>query len=178
MRRFTLLLSLIFSISFFSRAQENIFVLHPILGDTIDAVEKTDYLLFPEINDSIFNYCIIKNRIGWFNVCVYLKEDSIITFQLDSSEINQYKVNIDKLYDYYSNLTTGDSLKDLKILIYKEGKSFQIIDIAIDSEKLSNEMRSIERWNEDAERLKLQQQGADLGGIYIEVDHIRNKKKK
>jgi len=178
MKRFILLINLILSIGIQCKSQDSLFVLHPIVGEIIDRNEKIDYLLFPEINDSIFNYCQIKQVKDKFLANSYLVSDSIITVQLSISEINQYQKNIDKLYDYYSSQPEEDSLSDLKVLILKEGNSFQIIDIAIDNNDISNEARAEERLRDDAERLRLQKQGGEASGVIIDFDYIRKNKKK
>ena len=69
-------------------------------------------------------------------------------------------------------------MNDLKVLILKEGNSFQIIDILIDYDKISNEARAEERMREDAERLRLQKQGGESSGVIIDFDYIRRNKKK
>lgn len=171
-------MNLILSLGSQCKSQDNLFVLHPIIGEIIDRNEKIDYLLFPEINDSIFSYCQIKQVEDKFFVNSYLSSDSIIIVQLNVSEINQYQKNIDKLYDYYSSQPEADSLNDLKVLILKEGNSFQIIDILIDYDKISNEARAEERMREDAERLRLQKQGGESSGVIIDFDYIRRNKKK
>jgi hypothetical protein len=178
MKRFIILINLILSIGIQCRSQDSLFVLHPLVGDVIDRNEKIDYLLFPEINDSLFSYCQIKQVEERFFVISHLVSDSVITIQLNISEINQYNKNIDKLHEYYSSQPDEDTLINLKALILKEGNSFQIIDITIDSDKLSNETRAEDRLRDDADRLRLQKQGSDAGGIYIDFDYIKKKKKK
>ena len=131
MKRFIILINLILSLGFQCKSQDSLFVLHPIIGEIIDRNEKIDYLLFPEIKDSIFNYCSIKHEGDKYFVNSHLVSDSINIIQLNISEINQYQKNIDKLYDYYSSQPEEDSISNLKILILKEGNSFQIIDITM-----------------------------------------------
>ena len=178
MNRIILLITLILAVGIQCKSQDSLFVLHPIVGEIIDQNEKIDYLLFPEINDSLFSYCQIKQIEDDFLVVSYLISDSIITIQLNISEINQYQKNIDKLYEYYSSQFEEDSLENLKVLILKEGNSFQIIDISIDSDKISNEVRAERRMREDAERSRLQKQGGEPDGAIIDLDYIRKKKKK
>lgn len=178
MKRFIILISLILSLGIDCKSQESLFVLHPLVGEVIDRNEKIDYLLFPEINDSLFNYCQIKHVEDSYFVISHLVSDSVITIQLNNSEINQYNKNIDKLFDYYSSQPDEDTLINLKALILKEGNSFQIVDITIDYDKLSNEARTEDRLRDDADRLRLQKQGSDAGGLYIDFDYIRKKKKK
>lgn len=178
MKRFVLLINLILLFGIQCKSQDSLFVLHPIVGEIIDRNEKIDYLLFPEINDSLFNYCQIKQVEEKFIVNSYFVSDSTVTILLNISDINQYQKNIDKLYDYYSRQPEVDSLSNLKVLIQKEGNSFQIINIVIDNNNLSNEARAEERLRDDAERLRLQKQGGEASGVIIDFDYIRKNKKK
>lgn len=68
----------LFLMSFSCFSQSNIFVLHSVIGDTINKQEKKDYFLFPELNDSIFNYGQIHYKNGKYYLFVFSILDSII----------------------------------------------------------------------------------------------------
>lgn len=178
MKRLLLMMILILSFVFRGNSQDGLIVLHPIVGDTIDKDEKVNYLLFPEITDSLFIYCQINKVADKYYATSFLVRDSLLTIQLNGTEINLYKENIEKLNAYYSSQPESDSINNLRAFILRDGNSFKIVDIIIDNEKISNEARSEERLKEDAERLKLQKQGADPGGLYIDFSYIRKKKNK
>ena len=59
-----------------------------------------------------------------------LLSDSILIKQIDIAEINQYKINIDKLSEYYLNLSKKDSIKksdkENKILEFNNIQSYNI----------------------------------------------------
>ena len=89
----------IFVLFFFSWmqciSQDSLFILHPILGEVIDKNEKKDYLLFPEIADSIFNYGYIQHAGNKYCLNSYLLSDSLLSRIIDTAEIQQYKINVE-----------------------------------------------------------------------------------
>jgi hypothetical protein len=102
----------IIGLTFFISAtsQDKIVILHSIVGDTITLKEKKDYLLFPDIVDSVFNFGILHLTNNTFQLYVYQSKDPLIV-QIDSSEIHQYKLNIEKLSEYYSNVSSDNSIE-------------------------------------------------------------------
>jgi hypothetical protein len=48
-------------------AQKELVILHPVLGDTIDLAEKQTYLLFADVDDSIYDFGqIVKEGDNYF----------------------------------------------------------------------------------------------------------------
>ncbi|WP_075591539.1 hypothetical protein [Labilibacter marinus] len=89
--------------------------LHPMVGDTIDATEKMVFYLFPEITDSIFEQGIIYRQNSDYNVNIKLVGQETYKVGIDSTVLNEYQQNIEKLAMYYSNLAEPDTtnLSDL-----------------------------------------------------------------
>lgn len=50
--------------------QNSVFVLNPLVGDTIHQKDKVEYYLFPEINDSIYRYGYIKQNGDIYTIYV------------------------------------------------------------------------------------------------------------
>jgi hypothetical protein len=101
-------------------SQDDILILHPCIGDTIDNIEKNKYLLFPEINDTLFRYAFIKHIGNEYLLYANLKNSNHeFVKQLDSLEIQLYAINIAKLNEYYSSLqnTQNDSLELERLMI-------------------------------------------------------------
>ncbi len=95
------------SFCWFGFAQENIISLHPVVGDTINIKEKKDFLLFPDIPDSGFSYAVIKNKQGDYYVCSYYNTE-YKEKQIDTTTMDQYYINVEKLSAYYSNQKSED----------------------------------------------------------------------
>lgn len=93
-------------------SQSKIIQLHPVLGDSIDLVEKRDYLLFPEIQDSTYIYGLLKMKDSLFRFVSYHKSDSI-SMIVNQKMITEYQRNIAKLHAYYKNQLEPDSLNVL-----------------------------------------------------------------
>jgi len=91
-------------------------ILHQVVGDTISLKEKIDYLLFPEIADTNFNYGLVRYINTSYYIISYFKSDSLIR-QIDSTDIYNYHKNIEKLYAYYSNKTQSDNSSETSYVI-------------------------------------------------------------
>lgn len=168
---FTLLLSLKPGICL---PQDSIIIIHPQIGEIIDSSEKTDFLLFPEIPATYFKYGFIKNFDNTLYLCSFDLNDSISVRQIDTIEINQYKLNIDKLKVYYSNQQKNDSLEQIKTLILNLNaanytkREFKLINEDT-SLSMAKELLLKNRLRDDAERLRRkEQQGSFSNDVLIE----------
>lgn len=167
------------------RAQDTLFVLHPLVGDTIDKTEKMNYFLFPSIENDDFKYCYLIQSNDHFFVKSYTLNDSIHIQQVDTTEIRQYIVNLDKLHTFYLNKAKNDSLKQSeKIDLNFNGisptyNSNQLVGEQ-SKERIDKEVRRNNRLQADAERAGRIKQGSDLfdGGAHFEFFSIGKKKKK
>lgn len=178
-RFFGLLTGIIFMLNCYS--QDSLFVLHPLVGDTIDKNEKTNYMLFQEISDSVFKYgYITHSKDGYFiNYCIL--DNSMSISKLDTSLIIQYRTNLDKLSEYYSNQAQKDSIKNAKKMVldlnplYSTFKNDKIIAPET-RDKIENELRQNNRLNGDAERAKYVKQGTEYFGNGARIEFLRKKK--
>lgn len=149
-------------------AQDSIYILHPILGGYIDSTEKKDYFLFPEIVDTSFNYGFI-NKFGnnfFLNVFLFNK-DSLYVKQIDTAELFQYRINIEKIQNYYLKLSLKDSLNNSDIKGTLRGIRSNSLNINNNNtinkatiNKINNDIIIIQQVNYDMETAKLRKQGS------------------
>jgi len=92
--------------------QAQIVILHPVVGDTIDLTEKKAYLLFPQFADTIFHQAWIEKRDGILDLHTNLKGEIIVNV-IDSIEIAEFKMHIEKLSAYYASQGQSDSIYGL-----------------------------------------------------------------
>lgn len=182
MKRLTVLL-IVIVISFQCFSQDRLFVLHPLVGDTITRNEKLNYLLFRDINDSDFKYCTITHTKDGYFVHTRTINDSVAIKQVDSTEIRETIVKLDKVMEYYSAQAKQDSLKSTKKLTldFKDkDPNFKIDNIVGEDAKdrIFKEVRSTNRIKEDAERLEYRNQGTErlTGAGHIEFYKRRKKR--
>jgi len=182
MKNFITLLFGLF-IVFSSYSQNNLFVLHPLVGDTISKTEKIKFLLFPEIdNQNFLNGTITHSEEGYF-LHYQTSGNKIDTKQISDSEISQYQVNLGKLDEYYSNLGKNDSIKGkaksvMEIEGEKDGKINKSLINDETKNRISQEAIRDARMKEDAERFDQIKKGNDIsGGGYIELFGKKKKKK-
>lgn len=109
-----LILILLFYVPTSINAQNNAIIIHEALGDIIDIKEKTRYLLFPEIADSIYDYSTILSNDSNYIVYTHLLNNTFQQRIIDTTELNHYFTNIEKLeayYRYMDNKKNQDSIK-------------------------------------------------------------------
>lgn len=99
-------------------AQENV-ILHSEVGDTIDVVEKIDYLLFPGIPDSVFVYGTINqvdevNQLNVFDGC----QTSVNKLSPEAFQENAQ--NVEKLSAYYKTRLEKDTTEGTSLLVKKD----------------------------------------------------------
>ncbi len=162
-------------------SQKNLYVLHPLVGDTIDKIEKIQYMLFQEIADSNFRHCYLTFSDGEYFVNTCTLNGSIHITQVDSSLINRYKVNIEKLNQYYLTRAKNDTGKiDKKMSIddeiLKVSNTNDKILTPNTKDKILNDIRNTNRLNNDAERAKNFKQGTDIWGNSPRIEFHRKKK--
>jgi len=155
-------------------AHDTIFVLHKAVGDTIDRTEKLNYDLFPEIKNSNFKYCFIKNSGDKYYIHSFTLSDSLIISQIDTIEIKQSIKNIDKLINFHSNNTKKDSLKipkNISLDLNKTNHNNVNGDMSNNKlrYKIDDELRVKSRLADDAERQKNYKQGTDVFGNQMHI---------
>lgn len=177
----TLLVWIVFG--WYGYSQNSPIVLHPLVGDTIDKNEKIKYLLFPEINASDFKYGTISRTGNGYVLRYFDEKNNELSQSLDSSSFRQYRINLEKLNDYYSNQEKGDTLKvrEKSILEQRSDRSHELKSKFVDDktkDDISKEAIRNARLKDDAERRKQFENGNDLtgGGAYIEFSKKKKKK--
>jgi hypothetical protein len=151
------IIGLIFIIS--ATSQDKIVILHPIVGDTITLKEKTDYLLFPNVVDSVFNYGLLHLKNNTYQLHIYHSTDSLIV-QIDSSDIYQYKQNIEKLAAYYSNDALDDRIESSESIMLNNNNTK---NNSLNQSSISP--TTLKRTLKEAERTQLLNNSADKQGL-------------
>lgn len=166
-------------------AQDTLFVLHPLVGDTIDKAEKMNYFLFPSLKNDDFKCCYIIRSNDHFFVNSYTWNDSLSIRQIDTTEIRQYIVNIDKFHAFYLNRAKNDSLRKNKKfdLNFKDPVSSYNNEQLVGEqsrERIIKEVNRDNRMKSDVERANQTKQGTDLfsGGAHFQTYRTGHKKKK
>lgn len=111
-------------------AQNRIYELHPIIGDTIDHNEIKKYYLFSDyINDSV-DYLILYKNNDFFTLVGISDSTRVLNVQLNKDEVLLQKEQVEKLNNYYGSVLKKDS-SNLKELINKPmiSDSFSIKNI-------------------------------------------------
>jgi hypothetical protein len=153
------------------------------VGDTIDRKEKLSYLLFVNINESDFKYCTITHSTDGYFAHTRTIDDSVAIKQVDSTEIREAIVKLDKVMEYYSAQEKQDSIKKAKKLSldFKEKDSnFKIDNIVGEDAKdrIFKEVRSENRMKGDAERLELREQGTERLTGSGRIEFYKRRKKR
>lgn len=160
-------------------SQNNLFVIHSAVGDTISRSEKIKFVLFPEIKDEDFlNGTITHSPEGYF-LHYQAPGDTIISKEISESDINQYQADIEKLSRYYSGFGAKDSTKSVVEIGNEQNRELK--QELIDNEtrtKIIQQAASDIRLKEDAERYEQIKKGNDItGGAYLELFGKKKKKK-
>lgn len=159
-------------------SQDTIFILHPSVGAIIDKYEKMNYLLFPEIKDTSFQYCYLKPLKGNYGLFSYFHNDSLSITRIDSLDLSHYQTNISKLDEYFSNRSKTDSLRIIdQNNIDNPNLKFDILSPNMIKD-IKNESLKNARLKEDEERMKRIQQGTEISPVDIYLFDIFHKKKK
>ena len=159
-------------------SQDTIFILHPSVGAMIDKYEKKDYLLFPEIKDTSFNYSFLKYLKGDYCLFSYFLNDSLSIIKVDSLELTQYQSNISKMDEYFSKRTKLDSLHLIEQTNSDNYKLKYDILTPNTIKDIKNEAIRNARLKEDEDRMRQFQQGNELSPMNIYLFELFPKKKK
>ena len=92
-------------------AQEQIYVLHPVLGDTIDRNEVEKYYLFKDYTlDSVDYFILYKNK-EFFTLIGMSDNATVVNRKLSNEEVLLKKEQVEKLNNYYISELKKDSSK-------------------------------------------------------------------
>jgi hypothetical protein len=181
MKKLAVSILLIFITAMLSFTQDTVYILHPIIGDIIDRHEKTDFNLFPEISTSRFEYSYIKLEGNTFRFIAHLFPDSMVTRQLDTSDIHRMEKDIESILISRKTIQEKPVRDPGSVVIIKDANE-QINNSIVNEdtqEKISDETITNQRLQEDAERRKLVKQGSSINdnGLYIDFSKRKRKKK-
>jgi hypothetical protein len=118
-----------------ANAQQKV-ILHEVVGDTIDLIEKIDYLLFAEVEDSLFDYGVVFKEDELY-VLEVMHTSGITTRELSSEAFQSYVGNVEKLSAYYQQKKEeGKVLSENSPLISKDS-----IPLGLDIEWMSRKQK-------------------------------------
>ena len=152
--------------------QEQVFVLHHLVGDTIEKNEKLKYILFPEIDIADFEYCYLITSNGEYFIKTYTQTESVIIQKTDTAAINQNIRNLNKLEAYFAQKDSCDSqLSTTQNLQINAPMTVTAPLIGNETKvKIKKEVRRDSRLKNDAERQKNKKMGTGpIGdGVFVE----------
>lgn len=147
------LFGILFFICLSTKAQE-VYPLHPSVGDTLEAIEKLDYSLFPKIDNKDFKHGLIKYEEEAFVFYAFYEEDEK-KLELSQAELIEAQQNIEKVNKYYrlkaaeANKDEQDFKKDNR----PSGKTPVYFNEAM-NDQIKKEARMHIRLQEDAQRMR------------------------
>lgn len=105
----SLLIAIFFAVQIQLKAQENIVVLHPLVGETIDINEMDKYMLFNEYRTDSIEYFMLDTNNEISNLIGLKGQQIIFKTEIGSDYIAVQRENIEKLNKYYLSLSNTDS---------------------------------------------------------------------
>jgi hypothetical protein len=96
-------------------------VLHPVVGDTIDLIEKLDYLLFSDVPDSLFEQGVLIPDNQDYQLLVW-HEGEVAKVDVSAEDFEMLSGNVEKLSAYYQQKAgkKGDSAEVYSPLITRD----------------------------------------------------------
>lgn len=147
---------------------QDIYPLHPTVGDTIDKFEKLDYSLFPSVGNENFDFAIIRYHNG--NYFLETKTDSLTEkLALSKELIIEQQQNIEKINAYY-RLKAADTSKTKAIYLDENrptGKEPVYLNEQL-KKQISKDARMRIRLQEDRRRMLENQRGIQNNQLHIE----------
>ncbi len=119
--------------------------LHPVVGDTIDLIEKLDYFLFPDVPDSKFEQGVLIPNAQDYQLLVWHK-DEISKMDVSAEDFIIFSENVEKLSAYYQQKEEEAPVKE-SLLISGDSIPFGL-DIEWMSQKQKRKMiKASKRYN-------------------------------
>ena len=159
------ILLVLFFLSFKLTAQD-VYPLHPSIGDTLDLLEKLDYSLFPEVENNGFQYALITYRTDAFFLTSHFDNDSVASTKLDQETIIEAQQNIEKVNAYYRYLKEKETTEKNSTIHTDKAPPIRLEGPM--SDKMRKEARMNVRLQEDARRMQEFQQGLRPRELHIE----------
>jgi len=147
---------------------QDIYPLHPSIGDTLESIEKLDYSLFPKVENTGFDYAVIKFQKERFILYTYYnsEENSIA---LSQEEIIEAQQNIEKINQYYRLKANQENQteEDQSLSDRPSGKTPVYFNDVM-NDQIKKEARMYLRLKEDAQRMKDHQNGISPNQLRID----------
>ncbi len=157
------------------KSQDSIYVVHKLVGDTIDKTEKLTYHLFPELKDSLFDYCYIVKKNGGYALQIRYQNDSNLVRKLDTNSFHEYWSNISKISEYHLYQAGKDSLMtiekklslhDLRSIDASPSPVISLINPSMKKD-IYNDSKARARLANDLQRIKQKEHGTNISNMYI-----------
>jgi hypothetical protein len=144
--------------------------LHPVIGDTLEAVEKKDYSLFPKVSNKNLDYCLIVVDSNKLKLNAFYTADTAKSFPLDHSEIVEAQQIIEKINAYYRTKDQPSSSYSESVVKKSKSKTSAspLIQQSQMSEKAQKEARMQLRIEADQKRLRDHERGLRPNNLHIE----------
>lgn len=149
---------------------QSLYPLHPVIGDTLEVIEKKDYSLFPKVSNKALGYCLIYPDSNQLKLKAVYAGDSISTFDLDHSEIVEAQQIIEKINEYYrsKDKTTDDYSRSVVMKKESSDKASPLLQQGEMNKKAQKDARMQLRIEADRQRIKDHERGLRPNNLHIE----------
>ncbi len=143
-----------------------VYPLHPSVGDTLSLVEKLDYSLFPNIPNKAFDYGFITFEENNYVLNVSFQE-KLQKHVLSKETIIEAQQNIEKINQYYRLRAKMDSLPEDNKSMQPDKKAPVLFNENM-NEEMKRQVRMNVRLQEDARRMREYEMGIRPNELRIE----------
>jgi hypothetical protein len=150
---------------------QNIYPLHPSVGDTIERTEKLDYSLFSFIPNSDFDYAtIVFLRDSFYLAVKSFNNESTSKEFLSKDALIEAQKSIEKINKYYRYLATKKNDTSSYQPQIRKPKAPPLRMDGPMTEQMKKEARMNVRLKDDARRQREIDQGLRQGGLFIDFN--------
>lgn len=136
--------SIFFSLQFQLKAQENILMLHPLVGSTIDKAEMDKYTIFSEYRNDRIDYFIISANKQKSYLLGVSGEKIIFNTEIGSDYLAMQTENIEKIHHGNSSFSKTDSTSlSIHKNVYIDGESLKANPVIMTPEMRKSIKQSI-----------------------------------
>lgn len=161
---------LIFLLCPLTAIAQSLYPLHPVIGDTLEVIEKRDYSLFPKVSNKALNYCLIYPDSNQLKLKAVYDGDSTATFDLEHSEIVEAQQIIEKVNEYYRSKenTTDDYSRSVVMKKKSSTATSPLLQQGEMNKKAQKDARMQLRIEADRQRIKDHERGLRPNNLHIE----------
>jgi hypothetical protein len=127
-------------------AQSDVYILHPAIGELIDAQEIKQYMLFPNYTDDSIDHLVITKTDNNFYLNGFTGDKLKFKTLLNEEEIVVQNQHIEKLNAYYQTKTANDSVNSLNKLAYDSIQT-QKLNFKILTPEVLKDIKKTTRWD-------------------------------